>query len=78
VRLPPIGHAIRAEIERWPGVSAEFDRRRKHPVVFIRYGSQERMLTFPGTAGDYRAVKNKIADIRRMLRGWGAVEAGAR
>lgn len=66
--------AIERELQRWPGVSGSFERRKKHPAVVLSYGDRTASTTFPATSSDHRALLNKISDIRRTLRAWGVQE----
>lgn len=59
---------IERELQKHPGVDYEFARRGKHPSVILKVGDRQKYVVFTGTRTDPRGMKNKIAQIRRVIR----------
>lgn len=63
-----IEQAIRAELDRHPGVAYDFVHRGRHPAVVLSSGGNSRFVTYSGTTTELRAVRNKLCDLRRAVR----------
>jgi hypothetical protein len=62
------------ELKQFPGVEAQFSRRKKHNQVTLFHQGKSRFVVFPATAGDgQRALKNVLRDCRSELRHLGAI-----
>lgn len=65
--------ALLAELEQWNGVTGHsFERGSKHSRLIVETARGSRFLTLSLTASDFRATKNKVSDLRKVLRGLGA------
>lgn len=64
--------ALQRELQRWPSVTAEFCGRSKHGCIVVRFREQRRMVVSAATPSDYRAMKNTVRDLRKVLREMGA------
>lgn len=65
--------ALLAELEKWDGVIGhrlEYGGKHQRLVVETEKGS--RFVTMSLTASDHRATKNKVSDLRKVLRELGA------
>lgn len=59
---------IMAEVAKCPGASAEFGRRRRHPVVYLTVEGRTRYVVYPGSPSDNgHALRNNICEVRRVL-----------
>ncbi len=65
--------ALLAELEQWDGVIGHgFERGSKHSRLIVETARGSRFVTLSLTASDFRATKNKVSDLRRVLRELGA------
>ena len=65
--------ALLAELDRWDGVrSHRFEYGGKHQRLVVETASGSRFVTLSLTASDFRATKNKVSDLRKVLRELGA------
>ena len=65
--------ALLSELEKWDGiVGHSFERGGKHSRLIVETAAGSRFLTLSLTASDFRATKNKVSDLRRVLRELGA------
>ena len=61
------------EIGRWSGVTDHrFEHGGKHVRLVLTTAKASRFVTMSLTASDHRATKNKISDLRKVLRELGA------
>jgi len=56
---------------RWPSVAFSFGMRGRHAAVYLEHGGLSRFCVFSSTRTDDRAIKNKIAELRRLLKTMG-------
>jgi len=63
---------LHKELRAWPGVTYEVDNTSHHPKLRVRYAGTERFLPFSSTSVDERGVRNKVSQLRRLLRELGA------
>lgn len=67
---------MQREVETYPGVDINFTFRGKHKVAQLTLGENSRMVFYPSTPSDSRrGIKNKLQDLRRVLREIGAEKA---
>jgi hypothetical protein len=60
------------EVEQYPGVTATFEQRGKHPAMNLHYRGRHRFVMLPLTPSDgARGFKNTIRDVRKELRNLG-------
>lgn len=65
--------ALLAELEQWDGVTDHrFEMGGKHQKLIVETASGSRFVTLSLTASDFRATKNKVSDLRKVLRELGA------
>lgn len=65
--------ALLAELEKWDGVTDHrFEYGGKHQRLIVETASGSRFVTLSLTASDFRATKNKVSDLRKVLRELGA------
>lgn len=65
--------ALLTELEQWDGViDHRFEYGGKHQRLIVETASGRRFVTLSLTASDFRATKNKICDLRKVLRELGA------
>lgn len=65
--------ALLTELERWDGVTDHrFEHGGKHPRLVVETARGSRFITLSLTASDQRATKNKVSDLRKVLRELGA------
>lgn len=69
---PDFERATARELAEWPGVSWAFERLAKHRAARITFAGESRVVVYPTTASDHRALANHIADLRRQCRDLGA------
>jgi hypothetical protein len=64
---------LRREIEKYPGVSAEFGHRRKHHQVTLKTeDGRSRFVVFPASpSNSIRGLQKTIKDVRGELRNLG-------
>lgn len=67
--------ATEKEIADWPGVTMTQEADGKHSKIVLHYGSQSRLVVVAKTPGDFRALPNHLATVRRELRALGAEKA---
>lgn len=68
-----IPEKLSVELREWPGVTVvRLEQGRKHRRLTLRYGEQERFLTLPTSASDYRAEANQVRDFRKVMAELGA------
>lgn len=68
--------ALLAELEQWDGViDHSFERGGKHSRLIVETARGSRFVTLSSTASDFRATKNKVSDLRKVLRELGAEKA---
>jgi hypothetical protein len=61
------------ELDRWQGITGHrFEHGGKHPRLVVETERGSRFITMSLTASDGRAIKNKIGDLRKVLRELGA------
>lgn len=61
------------ELGRWSGITGHrFEQTRKHVRLVVNTANASRFVTMSLTASDHRATKNKIGDLRKVLRELGA------
>lgn len=65
-RYKEMTDAIDKEIEG-TGVTYTFEPSSKHIKVRLSYNSKERLVVMSSTASDYRALKNKVRDVRHAV-----------
>lgn len=66
-------HAIRNELDYWPGARVEFSLRSKHAQAVLHYGGGSRFVVIPSTPGDSRrGALNSLTDVRKELTALGA------
>jgi hypothetical protein len=64
---------LEKELGRWSGITGHsFKQIGKHPRLVINTADDSRFVTMSLTASDHRATKNKIGDLRKVLRELGA------
>lgn len=56
------------EVVRRPGVSWEISRARKHGRLTVTVNGRSRFLMFTTTPVEGRGVKNKVAELRRLIK----------
>lgn len=65
--------ALLAELDKRDGVTGHrFEIGGKHQRLFVETAKGSRFVTMSLTASDHRATKNKVSDLRKVLRGLGA------
>lgn len=65
--------ALLNELEKWDGViDHRFEKGGKHTRLIVETAQGSRFLTLSLTASDFRATKNKVSDLRKVLRELGA------
>lgn len=65
--------ALLSELEKWDGiVGHSFEMGGKHPRLVVATSNGRRFITLSLTASDFRATKNKVSDLRKVLRELGA------
>lgn len=65
--------ALLAELDKWSGViGRRFEHGGKHQRLVIETETGSRFVTLSLTASDFRATKNKVSDLRKVLRALGA------
>ena len=65
--------ALLAELDKWHGVLGHrFEYGGKHQRLVVETESGSRFVTLSLTASDHRATKNKVSDLRKVLRELGA------
>jgi hypothetical protein len=65
--------ALIAELDKWDGVLGHhFEHGGKHMRLVVETESGSRFVTLSLTASDFRATKNKVSDLRKVLRELGA------
>lgn len=65
--------ALRAELDKWDGVVGHhFEMGGKHQRLVVETDRGSRFVTLSLTASDFRATKNKVSDLRKVLRELGA------
>ena len=68
--------ALLAELEKWNGlIGHRFEHGGKHQRLVIETETGSRFVTLSLTASDFRATKNKVSDLRKVLRELGAEKA---
>lgn len=67
--------ALQRELQRWPFVTFEFGGRSKHGCIVVRFREQRRMVVSAATPSDFRAIRNTVRDLRKVLREMGAQPA---
>lgn len=67
--------ATERELSDWPGVTMTQEADGKHSKIVLHYGSQSRLVVVAKTPGDFRALPNHLATVRRELRALGAEKA---
>lgn len=68
--------ALLAELEQWDGVTDHrFEMGGKHQRLIVETARGRRFVTLSLTASDFRATKNKVSDLRKVLRDLGARKA---
>lgn len=61
------------ELGRWSGITGHhFEKGGKHLRLVVNTANASRFVTMSLTASDHRATKNKIGDLRKVLRELGA------
>lgn len=66
---------LEIELAKWKGVVGHhFESGGKHPRLVVETANGRRFLPFTTTATDPRGMKNKIRDLRHVLRELGAVK----
>jgi hypothetical protein len=61
------------ELDRWHGVTGHrFEHGGKHTRLVVETPRGSRFVTMSLTASDFRATKNKVSDLRKVLRELGA------
>ena len=61
------------ELGKWSGVASHnFERGGKHERLVVATEKGSRFVAMSLTASDHRATKNKISDLRKVLRELGA------
>lgn len=64
---------LEKELDRWTGITGHhFEHTGKHPRLVVNTANASRFITMSLTASDVRATKNKIGDLRKVLRELGA------
>lgn len=64
---------LEKELGRWSGITGHhFEKNGKHPRLVVNTANASRFVTMSLTASDHRATKNKIGDLRKVLRELGA------
>jgi hypothetical protein len=65
--------ALLAELSKWDGVAGHrFEIGGKHQRLVVETDRGSRFVTLSLTASDFRATKNKVSDLRKVLRALGA------
>lgn len=67
--------ATERELLEWTGVSMTQETTGKHSKIILHYGNQTRLVVISKTPGDFRALPNHLATVRRELRALGATKA---
>lgn len=68
--------ALVEELKQWDGVLGHhFEHGGKHPRIVVETATGSRFVTLSLTASDRRATKNKVSDLRKVLRELGAEKA---
>lgn len=68
--------ALLGELDRWHGViGRRFEFGGKHLRLYIETEKGSRFVALSLTASDRRATKNKVSDLRKVLRELGAEKA---
>ncbi len=61
------------ELDRWDGITGHhFEHGGKHTRLVVQTERGSRFITLSLTASDFRATKNKVCDLRKVLRELGA------
>lgn len=63
-----IPNHLAAELANHPGVTARMEHGRKHHRLFLMIGGRSRFVTLSASASDWRAQRNQIGDMRRVIR----------
>lgn len=63
---------ILKELERWPGVTHRAEHVGRHPRIWVRYGDNEKFVTFSTTQVGRYGLMQKVTQLRRLLREIGA------
>ena len=63
---------IERELDHWPDVRWEIEKRSRHHRLHLTYRGQSRFIVCPSSQSDVRSLKNKVTDIRREARTLGA------
>lgn len=72
----PYDAAQRAELARWPGVTATHEVRGKHLAVVLSFDGRSRFVIYPTTPGDTaRGADMHVRDLRRELSAIGATRS---
>lgn len=62
------------EVEEWPGAAVSFTTSKRHNVAVLSYQGNDRRVVFAATPSDSaRGLANHIGQVRRELRGLGAL-----
>lgn len=61
---------LESELDHWPGVTYAVERN-KHNRIHLSHNGQRRFVVVAVTASDYRAHRNNITYVRRVLREMG-------
>lgn len=61
--------ALEQELRRWEGVTWRDDRAGRHPRLHLTGPTgKTRFLVYSLTSVEWRAVRNKVSELRRVLR----------
>jgi hypothetical protein len=63
---------LEKELRTWSGVTFEVEHLSTHPKLWVCYNSNRRFLIFSSTNVDPRGIRNKVSQLRRLLRELGA------
>lgn len=65
--------AIERESRHWPNAHFEFNRNRRHQKVVMCFRNSISSSIFATSGSDWRGIPNAVSDVRRKLRGMGAI-----
>jgi len=65
--------AIEREARHWPNANFEFNKTRRHQKVVMRFKNTVSSSIFATSGSDWRGIPNAVSDVRRKLRGMGAI-----
>lgn len=62
-----IGKTLTRRAREWGAANLRIEQGGKHPRLVGDFGGKSFIFAFPGSTGDWRAEKNCLSDLRRLL-----------